>query len=99
MQSGPCACQTSPEQRYVNVSVVHYTYVLCVDENGAVLESEDEDDYFYFNKRKFLASYPPLPLKLPPEGTMDSIVAVIKGINEAGMSPELWEWWKAHMDA
>ena len=96
VQWGPNACQTSPDQRYVNVSVVHYTYQQVYFKNGTKAPSKDEA-FFHFNKRDWKTSYPPLPYAMPPEGAIDSIKAVIQGINEAGMSPELWDWWQAHV--
>ena len=75
---------------------MHYTYVQSFFKNGTRARSKD-DAFFYFYKKDWISSYPTLPYSMPPEDSIDSAKAVIHGINEAGMSPELWDWWQAHV--
>ena len=88
------ACQSSKE-RYAVVPVLHYTYEIAVNETGQRVNVEDGS--WVWNKRAYKEHYPPLPLELPPHGAPESFLALIMSINEAGMSPEVWPWWQAHM--
>ena len=89
------ACQGGTE-RYASVPLLHYTYASAVNEKGLLVKYED--GAWTWNKRNHTKYYPPLPLELPPHGTPEAVVAIIMSINEAGMSPDVWPWWKAHME-
>lgn len=89
------ACQTGPNQRFVNISVLHYTYSSFMDADGHLVNADAAR--WQFNKRLFSEASPPVPFSMPPRGSPEGTRLVIQWMNEVGMSTEMWPWWGAHM--
>lgn len=71
-----------------NTYILHYTYGLDYTLKGELTYGKQGE--WRFNKRDYLDNAPPQNLPLPPEGVPESVVSLMKLINEA--SAELPNW-------
>eukprot|EP00892_Ulva_mutabilis_P006046 jgi/Ulvmu1/3813/UM018_0024.1 len=88
-------CTLTDEQRFVNRTILHYTYGQDFDENGRTTYGKVGP--WHWDKRDYAGSYPQLPIPPPPHGSPEAVVQLVEHISRAGMSLEYWPWWKANM--
>jgi hydroxyproline O-arabinosyltransferase len=88
-------CLLADNDRFLNVSIIHYTYGQDFDERG--LHTYGKVGPWHWDKRDFSARYPDLPIPRPAPGTPETAVRLIESVEQAGLSAELWPWWQANM--
>ena len=74
--------------------VIHYTYGQDFDADGRGVPKESAS--YHWDKRKFMAKYPRLPLGQPPAGAPASTLRLLEDLAAAAWSPEYRLWWAAN---
>jgi hypothetical protein len=83
------------KDRFLNVSIIHYTYGQDFDEQG--VHTYGRIGHWHWDKRDYTDHYPDLPIPRPPPGTPETTVQLIERVEMAGFSPALRMWWRANM--
>lgn len=90
------ACTLEGADRFVNISIIHYTYGQDFDEQGK--HTYGKVGPWHWDKRDYGAQYPDLPVVRPAQGTPETVFKLIATVEEAGFSDRLWDWWRANMN-
>ena len=84
------------DERDVTVPIIHYTHGLALGEDGHDVSMDDA--FWSWDKRRYMAHYPPVPFPMPPKDGPDTIKQIVLRINEAAASPEFAAFWRANTD-
>jgi len=72
-----------------NTFIIHYTYGCDYTNEGQLTYGKIGE--WRFDKRSYLESLPPRNLSLPPPGVPESVVTLVKMVNEATANIPGWE--------
>lgn len=82
------ACRKYGTERYLNVSIIHYTYGQDFDAQGR--HTYGKVGPWHWDKRDSMGRYPSVPIPLPPLGSPQTAMELIKRVNEAAASMPYW---------
>ncbi|GAB4823150.1 hypothetical protein N2152v2_010196 [Parachlorella kessleri] len=72
--------------------IIHYTYSLDFDKEGAFTRYQGPPSFYHWDKRDFTKRYPPKDFPMPPEGcTNEPAIELLRRISEAAQSFPDWD--------